>query len=110
METARTGQVWAPGFTLEPYAASFFSALATARPAIAIQMLETKILTSANQPEMCYASKFGGPWKRELLWRSRSGGEVCISDRTCWGSTHVISKTRRLSCMLAQLILVGIFG
>ena len=37
-KTAGTAQERAPGFTLEPYAASFFSALATARPAIATQM------------------------------------------------------------------------
>ena len=37
-KTARTAQERPPGFTLEPYAASFFSALATARPAIATQM------------------------------------------------------------------------
>ena len=38
-KTAGTAQERAPGFTLEPYTASFFSALSTARPAIATQML-----------------------------------------------------------------------
>ena len=37
-KTAGTAQERAPGYALEPYAASFFSALATARPAIATQM------------------------------------------------------------------------
>ena len=37
-KTAGTAQERAPGFTREPYAASFFSALSTARPAIATQM------------------------------------------------------------------------
>ena len=47
----------------------------------------------ANLPETCYTSTLRGCCKRELLWRSRSGGEVCISDRTSWGSANVISKT-----------------
>ena len=41
-KTARTAQERPPGFTLEPYAASFFSALATARPAIATQMRDNQ--------------------------------------------------------------------
>ena len=55
----------------------------------------TTFLMFANLPETCYTSTLRGCWNRDLLWRSRSGGHVCISDRTWWGSTNVISKTRK---------------
>ena len=89
-KTAGTAQERPPGFTLEPYTASFFSALATARPAIATQMRD-------NQAKR-FPFPANGMAAEEAFEPPRHPGSWWISglrSRFLFGSSRVLSNPVR---------------